>query len=451
MPTPSDPLPAFDGPFDPTAGTALPLLTTPVPGPAGRPLIDLLAAHECPAITARRARRAESTGIDQDPIVWQRALGANVWDPDGNRFVDLTAGFGVASAGQSNPLVVARVTAQLQTHVHGMGDAFPGRARIELAAALARVLPGALDQVLFGSSGSDAVEAALKTAVIATGRSRIVAFEGSYHGLSLGGLTVSHYKAPFRDPFAAILGPTADWVPFGCDEPTLVAALDPPPAAILVEPIQGRGGGRTAPPAWFEMLRRVCDAHDVVLIFDEVFTGFGRAGALVQAGTDHVGRVVPDLLCIGKGMTSGFPLSACVGTPAVMAHWGHSAGEAIHTSTFLGHPIGCAAALAVLELVEQHGLLDRGQQLGDHMGQTLGALVDRHPGALVGVRGRGAMRGLHVRGGISRTLPLCRALLAEGWIVLPAGTEGEVISFTPALTLTRSQWDAALATLEALL
>ena len=444
-------IPGFDAAPDPETGTALPeLVTATIPGPAGRPLVDLLAAHECPAITARRARRAESSGVEQDPIVWQRALGANVWDPDGNRFVDLTAGFGVASAGQSNPLVVERVKAQLDSHVHGMGDAFPGRARIDLAAALARIAPGGLTQVLFGSDGSDAVEAALKTAVIATGRSRIVAFEGSYHGLSLGALTVSHYKEPFRAPFRGLMGPTADWVPFGCDEATLRAALEPEVAAVIVEPVQGRGGDRTAPGGWFQMLRRVCDARGIVLIFDEIFTGFGRAGALFQAGTEHVGGVVPDLLCVGKGMTSGFPLSACIGTRAVMARWGLSAGEAIHTSTFLGHPIGCAAALAVIELIEEHGLLARAAELGAWMNETLGALVARHPERLLGVRGRGAMRGLEVRGGIAATLPMCRALLQRGWIVMPAGAGGEVISFTPALTLTRAQWDGAIAALEAL-
>lgn len=443
----SAPIPAFDAAPDLERGTALPALRTAIPGPAGQPLIDLLAAHECPAITARRARRAEATGAEQDPIVWERAVGANVVDPDGNVFVDLTAGFGVASAGQSNPRVVQRVTEQLQTHVHGMGDAFPGRVRIELAAALARILPGDLEQVLFGSDGSDAVEAALKTAVVATGRARFLGFEGSYHGLSLGALTVSHYKEPFREPFRGILGRTADWVPFGCDEETLRAALAAEPtAAVIVEPIQGRGGDRTAPPEWFAMLRRCADEAGAVLIFDEIFTGFGRAGDLVQAGTEHVAGVVPDLLCIGKGMTSGFPLSACVGTREVMGAWGQSAGEAIHTSTFLGHPIGCAAALAVLELLDE-GLLDRARELADHMDATLAALVARHD-RLIGVRGRGAMRGLLVDGGISATLPLCRALLQRGFIVLPAGTEGEVISFTPALTLTRQQWDAALDALE---
>lgn len=442
----------LDAAPDPSQGTALPQIIASVPGPQGRALIDILAAHECPAITARRARRAESSGVDQDPIVWERAIGSNVWDADGSRFVDLTAGFGVASAGHSNPLVVRVVAAQLQRHVHGMGDAFPGRVRIELAAALAAHLPGDLSQVIFGSNGSDAVEAALKTAVLATGRSRILGFEGSYHGLSLGALTVSHYKEAFREPIRALLGPLADWVPFGAPLDEVAAAMDAgdPVAAVLVEPIQGRGGDRTAPAAWFAGLAALCRARGALLIFDEIFTGFGRAGGFVQSGSEHLGGAVPDLVCLGKGMTSGFPVSACVGTTAVMAAWGHSTGEAIHTSTFLGHPVGCSAALAVMQLIDEHGLLERGEELGALMGETLHALVDRHPAALA-VRGRGAMRALEVEGGIETILPICRHMLERGFIVLPAGTQGEVISFTPPLTMTRDQWMAGVTVLEELL
>ena len=446
------PIVPLDAAPDPFHGTALPHLVASVPGPRGRALVDILAAHECPAITARRARRAESSGVDQDPIVWERAVGANVWDADGSRYVDLTAGFGVASAGHSNPLVVQTVSAQLQRHVHGMGDAFPGRVRIELAAALADHLPGDLSQVIFGSNGSDAVEAALKTAVLATGRSRVLGFEGSYHGLSLGALTVSHYKDAFREPVRALLGPLADWVPFGAPLDAVAAAMDhgAPVAAVLVEPIQGRGGDRTAPAAWFMGLEELCRARGALLIFDEIFTGFGRAGAFVQSGSEYLGGVVPDLVCLGKGMTSGFPVSACVGTTAVMAAWGQSTGEAIHTSTFLGHPVGCSAALAVLKLIDDHGLLRRAEELGALMGETLHALVARNPSALA-VRGRGAMRALEVEGGIEAILPICRHMLERGFIVLPAGTQGEVISFTPPLTMTRSQWMGGLAVLEELL
>ena len=436
-------LPPMDAAPRPEDGTALPEIKTTLPGPAGTAWVDRLAAHECPAITARRERRAEASGTAQDPIVWERALGANVWDPDGNRFIDLTGGFGVASAGHANPYVLARVRAQLDELVHGLGDAFPSIARIALAEKLAGLLPGELGQSIFASSGSEAVEAAIKTAVMVTGRSKLVTFTGSYHGLSLGVLPASHYREEFRSPFAGLLHPYADYEPWG-----ELPSLDPAdlPAAILVEPIQGRGGDRCPPSGWLRSLRALCDRHDVLLIFDEIFTGFGRCGELVLAGTDAADGVVPDLICLGKGLTSGFPVSACVGTPKVMAGWGLSRGEALHTSTFLGHPVGCAAGLAICDLFESGGLLERARLLGGLMEEGLGRLQEAHPGRVGAIRGRGAMRGVEVLPATD-SMTICRAMLAEGYLVLPAGEQGEVLSLTPPLTLTAAQWDGALAAL----
>lgn len=429
---------------DPNVGTAAPALRTAVPGPIGAGWIDVLAAHECPAITARRARRAERTGVEQDPIVWERALGSNVWDPDGNRFVDLTGGFGVASAGHANPFVMDRVRAQLDRLVHGLGDAFPGLPRIRLAQALARILPGDLSQLIFANGGAEAVDAALKTAVVATRRSRVIAFEGGYHGLTLGVLPASHYREGFRAPFRALTGDFARFRPYG--EPLTLDSADPP-AAVLVEAIQGRGGERVAPPGWLASLRAECDRVGALLIFDEIFTGFGRTGDLFASGSAAADGVVPDLITLGKGMTSGFPLSACVGTADVMGRWGSSDGEALHTSTFLGHPVGCAAGLAVVDLFEHEGLLERGQELGALMGSTLTELAVVHPAVFGAVRGRGAMRGLEV---LVDAMTLCRRMLALGYLVLPAGLDGEVLSFSPPLTMTGAQWMGAVDALHAL-
>jgi 4-aminobutyrate aminotransferase-like enzyme len=422
---------------DPELGTALPELITAVPGPEGTRWIDVLARHECPAITARRARRAEATGVGQDPVVWERARGSNVWDPDGNRYVDLTGGFGVCSAGHANPFVMDRVRAQLDLLVHGLGDAFPGRVRIELSAALAAMLPGGLSQLIFASGGAEAVDAALKTAVIATGRSKVVAFEGGYHGLTLGVLPVSHYRPGFRAPFVGVTGDFVEFLPYG--EPVTLDAGDPP-AAVLVEAIQGRGGERVPPVGWFAALRAECDRVGALLIIDEIFTGFGRTGVLFASGSERTDGVVPDLVTLGKGLTSGFPLSACVGTPEVMARWGRSDGESLHTSTFLGHPVGCAAALAVIDLFEHHGLLERAQALGVLMGETLAPLGT--------VRGAGAMRGLVIEGD---TMALCRRLLAKGYLVLPSGIDGEVLALSPPLTMTAAQWQGAVAAIGACL
>ena len=183
-----------------------PVLVSALPGPKSSAWIDRLAARECPAITARRARRAEALGATgDDPVVWQEAVGANVVDVDGNILVDMTAGFGVASVGHRNPAVVAAGSSQLGRLPHAMGDAFPDPVRIQLLERLAEI--SGMDRAILGSSGSDAVEAALKTARIATGRDGVLTFAASYHGLSYGALSVTRYKAEsFRAPVAGPLG-----------------------------------------------------------------------------------------------------------------------------------------------------------------------------------------------------------------------------------------------------
>ncbi len=408
-------------------GDALPTLKTPVPGPASRAWVDRLARRECPAITARRQRRAESLGLaDDDPIVWARARGANVEDADGNVFVDLTAGFGVAAAGHAHPAVTGAVSAQLDRLVHAMGDAFPDPQRIKLMERLAAL--SGMDRAILGSSGSDAVEAALKTARMATGRDGVLAFTGGYHGLSYGVLAALGYKRDaFQGPFSGQVGAHVRLAPFGGDLAELSPLLSQV-GAVLVEPIQGRGGVRVPPPGWLDGL--VNAAHDAgaVVIFDEIYTGCGRTGgwfAFQALG------LRPDLVCVGKGLGGGFPVSACLGTAAVMDAWGGSRGEALHTQTFLGHPIGCTAALASLDVIE--GLMP----IVDETSQLLRAGL---AGLGLGLRGRGMLVGVEV----ADPLGLSRELLQAGYLALPAGDApapgegvagGMVLALTPPLNL----------------
>ncbi len=402
-------------------GSDLPLLLTPVPGPLSRGWVDRLALRECPAITARRARRAASLGLsDTDPMVWDQALGANVMDVDGNLFVDLTAGFGVATVGHRDPAVVRAGQEQLARLPHAMGDAFPDPTRILLLERLCELT--GMDRGILGSSGSDAVEAAVKTARMATGRDGVLAFEGSYHGLSYGALAATSYKSEaFRAPFAGQLGAHVRHAPYGGPIPDLSGL-----GAVLVEPIQGRGGMRPPPDGWLSELRHACTVEGVVLIVDEIYTGFGRTGPLF-ASTE----VQPDLMCVGKGMAGGFPISACLGTALVMDAWGASRGEALHTQTFLGNPVGCAMALAciarVLELMPRADALGLRERLQEH-----------GP-----VRGRGLMLGLEH----PDALGLSRELLGRGFIALPAGEGGEVLAITPPLCISTEQVDALLQAL----
>ena len=408
-------------------GNQLPEIKTDVPGPKSRAWVDRLALRECPAITARRARRASALGaVDDDPIVWAEALGANVEDVDGNRYVDLTAGFGVASAGHRNPQVMAAAKAQLDQLSHVMGDAYPDTQRIVLLEKLAEKT--GLDRSILGSSGSDGVEAALKTGRIMSGRSGVLAFEAGYHGLSYGALAVTGYHGEaFRGPFAEQLGQHVVRGTYGGDIPDLSNI-----GTVIVEPIQGRGGIRVPPAGWLRALADQARAAGAVLVFDEVYTGFGRTGSWFAFQDENVR---PDLLVLGKGMAGGFPISACVGTAEAMDAWGASQGEALHTQTFLGNPVGCAMALACIEELES--IIPSVPEKSRWLMNELAARGYQ-------VQGRGLMLGIEME----HALQCSRTLLRKGFIALPAGERAEVLGVTPPLTITTEQLTAFLDALD---
>lgn len=408
-------------------GTSLPQLRTPIPGPTSRARVDVLARHECPAVTARRARRAATLGAaDDDPIVWQEAVGANVMDVDGNVFVDLTSGFGVALVGHRHPAVIAAAREQAERLVHAMGDAWPDATRIALLERLAAVAPDPLEVALLGLSGSDAVDAAVKTAVLATGRPGIIAFDRAYHGLALGVLGLQAYQPSFTEPFQDIAHDRVRHLPWGCDLSLVEEALDETVGLVMAEPIQGRGGVHEAPAGWLAAVAELARSRGALFALDEVQTGLGRTGAWFAGPAEGV---VPDLLCVGKALGGGYPLSACIGSREVMDAWGASRGEALHTQTFLGHPIGCAAALAVLDLLEG-GLIEEIAARGARLQQ---AFETRD----LPVRGRGLLRAVTV--GVSG-LAAARRLLQRGFLVLPAGDDA--LSLSPPVTLTDPQLDA---------
>lgn len=412
------------------APTLPPALVGPVPGPRSRALAERLARVESRNVTA----------LDPVPIFWERAHGANLWDVDGNRYVDLTAAFGVANVGHAHPEVAAAVARQAEKLLHGMGDVHPAQVKVELLERLCALYPragGAAPAVrgVLSSSGSDAVETALKTAIVATGRAGVIAFEGAYHGLSFGALDCT-WRNDFKKPFAARLPHATRYARYGdLDDVGRVAdaaAVDggPPIGAVIVEPIQGRGGERVPPPGFLRGLRRLCDERGILLIADEIYTGLGRTGDLFAC--DHEG-VVPDLLCIGKGLASGMPLSACLGLAACFDAWPRSTGEALHTQTFLGHPASCAAALASLEICARERLPERARRLGQVVLERLRAgLADRSD--VVDVRGRGLMIGIECTP--PRTAHVVTArLLERGFVLLPSGDGGRVVSLTPPLTI----------------
>jgi 4-aminobutyrate aminotransferase/(S)-3-amino-2-methylpropionate transaminase len=309
--------------------------------------------------------------------------------------------------------------------------------------------PGA--RVMFGSSGADAVTAAMKTAIVTTGKPRIVAFEGSYHGLSHGPLAACGVFPGFREPFAPQLAPFVTFAPFpGVSGAGVDASLSAVRAAliagdhgaVLIEPILGRGGCVVPPYGFLEELRALCTNHGALLVCDEVWTGCGRAGAMAMSLAQSL---LPDMLCLGKALGGGFPISACIGRESAMAGWARLGGAAVHTATHFGLPLGCTVALTALDLLVEDDLFARSETLGTwFMLELREALVG------LGVKridGRGLMIGVEVEGGAARALAIARRVLASGWIVLTGGADGATITLTPALTISQDLLESFVATL----
>jgi 4-aminobutyrate aminotransferase-like enzyme len=426
-------------------GQELPEVRVAPPGPRSRELAARLAAVECPAVDARRDARARHSETDQTPIVYARGVGANVTDVDDNRYVDLSAGFGALLLGHVPAVVGQAIDEQRERLWLALGDVHASDAKVVLCERLAGLFPGERPRVMLGSTGADAVTAALKTAALATGRSGVLAFDGAYHGLSHGPLAACGLHASFREPFAAQLNPHVTFAPYPASSAALAGTMSVVAralargdvGAVLVEPVLGRGGCVVPPRAFLPSLRAACDRAGALLVCDEIWTGLGRSGAWlasVEAGA------LPDVVCLGKGLGAGLPISACIGSERAMAAWGAHGGATIHTATHFGAPLACAAAVATLGALEQARLPERARAVGARWAQRLAERsADR---GVVEVRGRGLMIGVALEGGAARALAVTRALLERGWIVLTGGPRGDVLTLTPALDIDERLLDA---------
>ncbi|MDB4713400.1 aspartate aminotransferase family protein, partial [bacterium] len=291
--------------------------------------------------------------------------------------------------------------------------------------------------VVLSNSGFEAVETALKTARLATGKRGVMAFANGYHGLGYGSLLGTDLEK-FRGPFVDQLAGVTTRVDYGSFELPNDDAI----GAVLVEPIQGRGGKVLPPAGFLSALRDWCDAHGALLIFDEIYTGFHRTGKWFACEWEGV---IPDLICVGKAMSGGFPISACVGKSEVMDKWPESPGEALHTSTFLGHPVGCAMALKSLEILERHETIELVEVVSASLSSALQSFDHT---AVHAIRGRGMMWGMELdrpAGG------LLASLLAEGLLFLADGPQGNVLSFTPPFLISEAELDHALTVIRRLL
>jgi 4-aminobutyrate aminotransferase / (S)-3-amino-2-methylpropionate transaminase / 5-aminovalerate transaminase len=272
--------------------------------------------------------------------------------------------------------------------------------------------------------------------VLATGKPGVVAFHGAYHGLSYAPLAACGLSESFRAPFEAQLGSFVSFAPYPADPEAMARSLEVVRGvlrlgacgAVLVEPILGRGGCVVPPRGFLAELRRLCDEVGSLLIADEIWTGLGRSGNWLAVEKD----ALPDLVCVGKGLGGGLPVSACIGKDEVMRAWGSHGGSAIHTATHFGSPVGCAAALATLKEIRARRLPERARSVGERWRKALArAVTDR--GARV--QGRGLMVGVQVAGGAAEALRATRTLLGRGYIVLTGGVAGDVITLTPPLNV----------------
>ncbi len=403
----------------------------------------------------RRAAAVARGVSSATPEFAVRAEGAEVWDSLGRRYLDFSGGIGALATGHRHPKVMAAVRAQLECFTHTAFQVMAYEPYIRLAERLNALAPfkGSAKTLLL-TTGVEAVEAAVKIARTATGRNAIVAFSGAFHGRTSLGMALTGRAAPYKHGIDASL-PGVFRIPFpvahrGISVEDSLRALDlllhsdvepSRVAAVIIEPVQGEGGFNVAPPELLVALRRICDAHGIVLIADEIQSGFGRTGRMFAI--EHAG-VEPDLMTLAKSLAGGFPLSAVVGRAAIM--------DAVEPGglggTYGGSPIGCAAALAVLDVFEEEPLLQRARLIGNRIEARLAALSDHDRSVPIGkVRGIGAMIGFDVlksRAGGEPDGPgakrVTRQALTEGLILLTCGLQGETIRILVPLTIT----DAAL-------
>ncbi|WP_323798972.1 4-aminobutyrate--2-oxoglutarate transaminase [Parasphingorhabdus sp.] len=385
------------------------------------------------------------------PIYVDRARGSEIWDVEGRRYVDFGAGIAVCNTGHMHPKIHAAVTAQLERFSHTCVMVTPYDSAVMLAERLNKCAPGdSLKKSMFVTTGAEAVENAIKIARAHTDRRGVIAFDGGYHGRTMMTLGLTGKVTPYKNRFGPFPGEIYR-APFpiayhGISVEDSLRALqilfktDIEPrdcAAIIVEPVQGEGGFYPAPDAFLQALRQICDEHGILLIFDEIQTGFGRTGKLFAA--EHA-EVEADLMTVAKGLAGGFPLAAVIGKQEIMdaPEPGGLGG------TYAGSPIGCAAALAVLDVIEEESLVEASVHIGRVFAKRLLALQAEFPDRIGDVRcDRGAMVALELVengdancGDAALTKAIVTAAYQKGLIALTCGVRGNVFRFLPALTIS---------------
>ncbi len=440
----------------PPIGTGSPPYTRPVDTNDASPALDLaaLAAPNMSPVLGRYMDRS-----------WSHGIGHRLYDTAGRGYLDFANGIAVTALGHTHPRVTAAIHAQVDRligPVHAIGFA---ESTVRLARMLADTFPDPLDTVLFLNSGSETIDGALKLARRVTGRPGIVAFRGAFHGRTIGATSVTTSNLNYRTGYEPLL-PGVYFAPYpsayqhGGDEDAatrdslailhslLATIIDPSQvAAILIEPVQGEGGYTPAPPAFLRALRALCDEHGILLIADEVQSGFGRTGRMWAF--EHA-DIVPDVVCTAKAIANGLPLSAIITSRELQARWGRSA----HGTTYGGNPVACAAGVAVLDTILDEDLVSNARLRGAELAGGLRELMAEHPG-IGDVRGPGLMIGVEfVKDRVTReadgaAADAAAARAAEaGLLLLTCGLQHQVIRWIPPLDVTVPEIEEALRLFE---
>jgi 4-aminobutyrate aminotransferase len=389
----------------------------------------------------------------------ERAEGIYMYDVDGNRYIDFTSGIGVTNTGHCHPKVVKAVQDQAAKALFTQMNITIPPAAIELAATLKPLMPKGIDCFFFSSAGAEAVEGAVKLAKMATGRTNVIAFQGGFHGRTALAMALTGsktiYRAGFQPlPSGVFFAPFPYVYRYGWDEDTIIdfclSELDTilhsqtspeETAAMILEPVLGEGGYVPAPPRFLAELRKICDAHGIMLIMDEIQTGFGRTGEMFAHTRSGI---APDIMLLAKGLASGMPLSAIAAPRALMEKWTPGS----HGGTYAGgNPVVLAAATATVKVIQEEGLVENSRAMGDYLSESLRDLQQEFP--FIGdVRGWGLMIATEFtsdgKPDAAITKKVHKFCVDNNLLILTCGTYGNVIRWIPPLIVTRDQIDEAL-------
>lgn len=384
------------------------------------------------------------------PVYVEKAVNSEVWDVEGKRYIDFGTGIAVCNTGHSHPKVIASVKAQIEKFSHTCVMVNPYEVAVELAEKLTAIAPGdSQKKAILINSGAEAVENCIKIARAHTGRRGVIAFNGGFHGRTNLTMALTGKVSPYKNLFGPFPGDIFHApFPMECHDVSVKDSLkaianlfkvDIPPtdvAAIIIEPVQGEGGFYAAPKEFLVALRELCDEHGIVLIADEIQSGFGRTGKMFNF---EYSGVEPDLITMAKGIAGGFPISAVVGKSDIM----DAPLQGGLGGTYGGSPVGCVAALAVLDIIEEENLIQRSNEVGALFNKKLNELKALHPDLILDVRNQGCMIALElVQNGDAEqpNTALTQAIIANaaqhGLILLACGFYGNVIRFLPALTIS---------------